>query len=631
MIQYTDIVKDERSQSPIEGAEVYVYNVAENDDDTPSLATLYANDGTTEIGNPLTTNNLGVYSFYHPATELIGDVYVGARLRYRSRLFVGGGYAGAAQAAAAAAQNAVGIESYPNTAAGLAGTTLGETFWIDNANGTGTTYRHDAGPVATEVGKFLIDPTASTAAGLIGITGGGQVQDHIDAITATTGSNVVPFLNTGTGATARKIQPVLRDLPLNPKDYGAIGDAFFHPLSERFATLGAAQAVYPFVTSLTQSIDGVAIQAALNEAARDVNRRGVVRLPVGYYPLSDSLELPNFVTFEGESRHGCVLFNQIVALAVPMMVNKAPESLIYATVRRISFFGGTHGIKLNVDDGLGGGEIAALTIEDVSFILQTTRCFEANRQVQTSRFINVGFDANNVATNCFRSNAGANNANVFIGCDFLNSVDAHLYINAGSGNQFIGCRFEGGGGTSFDGKRTLQFNAMAAASFYGCYFETTHEYLMEQTNSDGTMLFAGCDFIGPQDSGDFRAYKWISDKEVTFLNNSFYRTTTGPAYTINVGANPGLIAPIPAIASAATITLPSVGAVFSVTGTTGITSVTATTTDTGRSVRLVFAGILTMTDGSNLKLAGNLVTAANTTISLICNGTDWIETGRSVN
>ncbi len=51
----------------------------------------------------------------------------------------------------------------------------------------------------------------------------------------------------------------------NVKDYGAIADGAYHPLSERFATLAEAQAVYPFVTSLSQSIDWAAIQSCLNE------------------------------------------------------------------------------------------------------------------------------------------------------------------------------------------------------------------------------------------------------------------------------------------------------------------------------------------------------------------------------
>jgi hypothetical protein len=83
------------------------------------------------------------------------------------------------------------------------------------------------------------------------------------------------------------------------------------------------------------------------------------------------------------------------------------------------------------------------------------------------------------------------------------------------------------------------------------------------------------------------------------------------------------------VASAATITLPDKGDFISITGTTNITSVTASWT--GRVVTLKFAGALTFTDGSNLLLAGNLTTANNTTITLICDGTNWLEMSRSAN
>ncbi len=53
---------------------------------------------------------------------------------------------------------------------------------------------------------------------------------------------------------------------VTPEQFGAIGDGIAHPLSERYATLAAAQAVYPFVTSLTQTIDWAACQAAENYA-----------------------------------------------------------------------------------------------------------------------------------------------------------------------------------------------------------------------------------------------------------------------------------------------------------------------------------------------------------------------------
>lgn len=51
---------------------------------------------------------------------------------------------------------------------------------------------------------------------------------------------------------------------VTPEQFGAIGDGTVHPLSERYATLAAAQAVYPHVTSLTQTIDWAACQSAEN-------------------------------------------------------------------------------------------------------------------------------------------------------------------------------------------------------------------------------------------------------------------------------------------------------------------------------------------------------------------------------
>jgi len=83
------------------------------------------------------------------------------------------------------------------------------------------------------------------------------------------------------------------------------------------------------------------------------------------------------------------------------------------------------------------------------------------------------------------------------------------------------------------------------------------------------------------------------------------------------------------VASAATTTLPDAGTFFTISGVTTITSVAASWAD--REIVLMFSGVLTLTDGSNLKLAGNLVTTADDTITLISDGTNWIETARSVN
>lgn len=83
------------------------------------------------------------------------------------------------------------------------------------------------------------------------------------------------------------------------------------------------------------------------------------------------------------------------------------------------------------------------------------------------------------------------------------------------------------------------------------------------------------------------------------------------------------------IASAATIAVNLNAKYANITGTTNITSITATYA--GHIVTLKFADILTFTDGSNLKLAGNFTTSADDMITLVCDGTNWYEMARSAN
>jgi hypothetical protein len=85
-----------------------------------------------------------------------------------------------------------------------------------------------------------------------------------------------------------------------------------------------------------------------------------------------------------------------------------------------------------------------------------------------------------------------------------------------------------------------------------------------------------------------------------------------------------------AVASATALPLPT-GSVFHVTGTTTITSIVATNLQAGVEITLIFDGALTLTDGGNLKLAGNFVTTADDTIKLVYDGSNFYEIARSVN
>lgn len=93
-----------------------------------------------------------------------------------------------------------------------------------------------------------------------------------------------PGAPTGTLGVAVLYSP---SAPLNVKAFGAIGDNSSHPLSDRFPTLAAARAIYPFVTSLTQEIDYAGIEAAL----RSVHYLGQVYLPTGRYVINTPISI----------------------------------------------------------------------------------------------------------------------------------------------------------------------------------------------------------------------------------------------------------------------------------------------------------------------------------------------------
>ncbi len=83
----------------------------------------------------------------------------------------------------------------------------------------------------------------------------------------------------------------------NAKWFGAKGDGSTHPLSDFFGSLGAAQAVYPHATSLTNEIDWAAIQLAVNLAATAVltgslhAKGGRVHIPKGNYLCNQPIDL----------------------------------------------------------------------------------------------------------------------------------------------------------------------------------------------------------------------------------------------------------------------------------------------------------------------------------------------------
>lgn len=114
-------------------------------------------------------------------------------------------------------------------------------------------------------------------------------------------------------------------------------------------------------------------------------------------------------------------------------------------------------------------------------------------------------------------------------------------------------------------------------------------------------------------------------------NNTIRQNTAGQIGTPNITTrvHDNMTGTSTTVASAATLTLPVNDGFFYVTGTTGITSITASYV--GRTITLEFDDALTITDGSNLRMAGNFTTTFMDSITFRSDGTNWIEMSRSVN
>lgn len=136
-------------------------------------------------------------------------------------------------------------------------------------------------------------------------------------------------------------------------------------------------------------------------------------------------------------------------------------------------------------------------------------------------------------------------------------------------------------------------------------------------------------------------YKWAIEESGSTFNTTIdatHRIDAGATGTISVGGSSATVRHIPrstpskaSASDAPVLVLPVESDVITVTGTSNITSIYSVGSWPNRRVTLIFTGILTFTDGSNLKLAGNFVTSADDTITLVFDGTNWYEQSRSAN
>lgn len=132
-----------------------------------------------------------------------------------------------------------------------------------------------------------------------------NVSNNIDAVN-TVADNIVDITTV-----ANSIVAIVRSIPLNVIDFGAIGDGIAHPLSLDFATLAEAQVVYPQATALTDELDGTALRKCIAYCV--TYNRNTIYTPTssdssGYFRFNTFIDFPftlfareGFINFIGDT------------------------------------------------------------------------------------------------------------------------------------------------------------------------------------------------------------------------------------------------------------------------------------------------------------------------------------------
>ena len=100
------------------------------------------------------------------------------------------------------------------------------------------------------------------------------------------------YKSTLTSSVERSKESKLGDF-VNVMDFGATNNGTLVPLSSKFSTIKDAQAVYPFASNLNESLDAVALQAAVNTGK-------TVYIPKGFMFINRTVRIGNSTRIIGE-------------------------------------------------------------------------------------------------------------------------------------------------------------------------------------------------------------------------------------------------------------------------------------------------------------------------------------------
>jgi hypothetical protein len=482
------------------------------------------------------------------------------------------------------------------------------------------------------------------------------VRQVYDAQAASGGSALVGFIQSGSGAVARTAQAKMRDV-LHAKDFGAVGDDSTDDTTalQAWATACSTQGVRGMLGAGTFRISTVITLATggyisgENPARTIIHAGGCNGIQItGAFAGVENLQIKSsdatFATPDPRASKGIYVSGTAIShrdnIHLRNLYLRGWEYGVDAHYLWSSFFENVE--TVNTDYGIRLHEQCVNnSISDCRLVVNSgTASLVLSNDVTPGEGLMV--------SNCMMVSGdyGIYVKNHFLSASFTNCIvdliqDRGIYVQ----NTVVGLSFVGG--WIYAVNYGAYFSALGSPQDTNAVIQTLITTTAAASNgiswgADNNGLAVGGTIICGA-SGLNYAVNIDGGDAVSF--GPLHIVNSGTALGVRVGGDDvqGLhnitgvknvaysVTPFATVASSATIVLPrSYNNAYLITGTTGITSVTATGWD-GEIVTLLFNNTLTVTDGSNLKLAGNFSATADDVLRLLCDGTNWYEVSRSNN
>ena len=281
---------------------------------------------------------------------------------------------------------------------------------------------------------------------------------------------------------------------------------------------------------------------------------------------------------------------------------------------------------------VGGGGSSSVTISPG--VTATSGCTDGGFLYSLSNLVQCGANAINNGTTVTMGAILARTTDYASGSTVpltvQGSLTGNIQVWKTSADAIVGAISVAGAGLFPDGSSAAPAVGFYGASNYGFY--KSGASIVASIAGNPYLTVSSSTYGGPT-LGSSSWLVWSNNTSSVAGTPDLFliRKSSG---VLNVGSSTtnttALLGGGAAVASATAMPLPT-GRVFHVTGTTTITSITSTNFASGAVITLIFDAALTFTDGSNLKLAGDFVTTAGDSITLVYDGSSWFEIARSIN